>query len=308
MCNLELMRLTLILSILVPILSFTQTKNFRGTFDELQTEAKRVDKPYIVEFYASWCGYCKKFDREVMTDSGFYNTVNSKMLFQKINGEIDTQTASQFKIKGYPTFIVFAPDGTVVKKMSGYTSTSEFQKIFDQLELDKNNQYNFTNYRASKSISISNQKETLELSTIGEDIYQKYLKEFSLIDCEELIIDTPEQEKYIKFYYDYANKGFNMVEAQQAYESNLISEKEINYLFNNYILDKNSADRGDLSFINLLLARQPENIDLIDTKAYILLELSNEKDAKSLVTSNKKTIKKTKINYEPTQELDKLIK
>lgn len=302
------MRLTLILSILVPILSFAQTKNFRGTFDELQSEAKRIDKPYIVEFYAPWCGYCKKFDREVMTDSGFYNTVNSKMLFQKINGEIDTQTASQFKVKGYPTFIVFAPDGTVVKKMSGYTSTSEFQKIFDQLELDKNNQYNFTNYRASKSIFISNQKEALELSNIGEVIYQKHLKEFSLIDCEELIIDNPEQEKYIKFYYDYANKGFNMAEAQKAYESNLISKKEINYLFNSYILDKNSADRGDLSFVNLLLAQQPKNIDLIDTKAYILLELSNEKDAKSLVTSNKKIIKKSKTNYEPTQELDKLIK
>ena len=302
------MRTLLILCLLSSFLSLSQTKTFRGTFDELQAEAKQKNKPYLVEFYATWCGYCKKFDREVMTDSSFYTPVNKHLLFQKINGEFYTKTATEYNVKGYPTFILFAPDGTILKKLGGYQTSEQFNKLFTQLELTKaTNKYNFTNYRASKAIIISDLKEKQTQTPLLTKIY-KYNKEFSLLDCEELIIDHPEKEDYIKYYYNYFNSGFNLKQTQKLYKAQILTQEEAEYIFIKNIQDKNSADRTDLAFTNLLLAQDPYNLNLLDTKAYILLFTNNEREAKDIIDQSKKLIKKSKSKFEPTHELEVLIK
>ena len=290
-----------------PIVLCSQTKNFRGTFDELQAEAKQKDKPYLVEFYATWCGYCKKFDREVMTDSSFYAPVNKHLLFQKINGEFDTKTSKQFNIKGYPSFILFAPDGSILKKINGYQTAEDFNKLFTQLELTKaKTAYNFTSYREARAINLVKLKDSLKSTPLLQKIYL-HEKKLTLIDCEELIIEYPEHEDYIKYYYNYINKGFNLKETQTLYDKELLSDEETAFLFMKNIQYQKTADRSDLAFVNLLLAKN-NSIELFETKAYVLLEMGKEKEAKEVISQGIKTLKKSKTKSKPTEELRLLIK
>ncbi len=290
-----------------PVLLFSQTRSFRGTFDELQAEAQNKDKPYLVEFYTNWCGYCKKFDREVITDSSFYAPVNKYLLFQKINGEFDAQTAKQYNIKGYPSFILFAPDGSILKKINGYQTAEDFNKLFTQLELTTaKSVYDFTRYREAKAIRISELKESQKSTPLLQKIYL-YEKKFTLIDCEELIIAYPEHEEYLKYYYNYFNKGFNLKETQKSYEKESLSREEAAFLFMKNVQDKNTSDRADLAFINLLLAKN-NSFELLDTKAYNLLERGKEREAKEVISQSVKTLKKLKIKSKPMEELQLLMK
>ncbi len=290
-----------------PVLLCSQTKNFRGTFDELQAEAKQKDKPYLVEFYATWCGYCKKFDREVMTDSSFYTLVNKHLLFQKINGEFDTKTGKQYNIKGYPSFILFAPDGSVLKKISGYQTAEDFNKLFTQLELTKvKTAYDFKSYREARAVNLVKLKDSLKSTPLVQKIYL-HEKKLTLIDSEELIIEYPEHEEYIKYYYNYINKGFNLKETKTLYDKEVLSNQETAFLFMTNIQQQKTADRSDLAFVNLLLAKN-NSIELFETKAYILLEMGKEKEAKEVISQGIKTLKKSKTKSKPTEELRLLIK
>ena len=59
---------------------------------------------WFVEFYAPWCGHCKKLEPE-------WNEVASKLKGQvkvaKVDATQESELAEKFKIKGYPTIKIF---------------------------------------------------------------------------------------------------------------------------------------------------------------------------------------------------------
>jgi protein disulfide-isomerase-like protein len=83
------------------------------TFDELvidrETNTLKGDKPWMIKFYAPWCGHCKRM-APVWTE-----------LFQKNKEEFNVAKVdctqdeakglcSQFKVKGYPSVKLFNKD------------------------------------------------------------------------------------------------------------------------------------------------------------------------------------------------------
>jgi len=84
-------------------------------------KAKTENKFVFVDAYATWCGPCKKMDKEVYTDQMVGELVNSKFIsvklqMDKTNNDDDRVKSwlavarsfeSQFQIDGYPSFYFF---------------------------------------------------------------------------------------------------------------------------------------------------------------------------------------------------------
>jgi thiol-disulfide isomerase/thioredoxin len=74
---------------------------------------------FILDFYADWCGVCKKMDpffEHISKVSDFRD-----IIFIKINGDVAEDLVETFNIEGYPTFVIgkFNIVINLVKKILG---------------------------------------------------------------------------------------------------------------------------------------------------------------------------------------------
>ncbi len=75
-----------------------------SNFDEALKEFEFA----LVEFYAPWCGHCKKLTPEYAAAAQELARTNPEIKLVKIDATIEKQLASRFEIKGFPTLKLFA--------------------------------------------------------------------------------------------------------------------------------------------------------------------------------------------------------
>jgi thioredoxin-related protein len=105
------------------------------TWNEALELAKQANKPIFLDAYTDWCGWCKVMDKETFSDekvAAFMNAnfVNVKMEMETGEG-IDV--AMKYRISAYPTFKVFAVDGSPTYTVMGYQEPKEWLKTLEMM-------------------------------------------------------------------------------------------------------------------------------------------------------------------------------
>ncbi len=84
-------------------------------YTDFENEVIKADKPTVVDFFATWCGPCRKLGpilEEVETEIG------DKVNFRKIDTDDNIEAAQAYQVSGLPTLLVFK-NGEVVERMVG---------------------------------------------------------------------------------------------------------------------------------------------------------------------------------------------
>lgn len=97
-------------------------------FDKAKELAGAGNKPIVVDFYTDWCTWCKKFEKEVMTDPKAIEFLDNQVVFAKINAEVDTNVSQAYKIMGYPTFLLTDAQGVEIDRIAGFLPADDFIK------------------------------------------------------------------------------------------------------------------------------------------------------------------------------------
>ncbi len=97
-------------------------------FAQAKELATAGNKPIVVDFYTDWCTWCKKFDKEVLTDQKAIDFLGNEVVFAKINAEVDTNVSKAYKIMGFPTFLLTDANGHEIERIAGYLATDDFIK------------------------------------------------------------------------------------------------------------------------------------------------------------------------------------
>jgi len=70
--------------------------------------------PWLVEFYAPWCGHCQRLEPEWKAASAeVHEKTGNKVKLGMLDATQEQATAQQYGIQGYPTIKMFFPDGRV---------------------------------------------------------------------------------------------------------------------------------------------------------------------------------------------------
>ncbi len=84
--------------------------------------------PVLVDFYADWCGPCKAMSPVVQQVAGQFS---GKLKVIKVNIDSNQAAASQFRVQGVPTFILFHK-GKQVWRQSGAMPAQQLTQAIQQ--------------------------------------------------------------------------------------------------------------------------------------------------------------------------------
>jgi len=100
-------------------------------FQQAANDARQSQKPMLLFFTGSdWCGWCKKIQQEVFSNSDFARSVGGDFIFVEIDfpmnkqlppdlAQQNAQLKRQFGITGYPTVIILDSQQNIIAE-TGY--------------------------------------------------------------------------------------------------------------------------------------------------------------------------------------------
>ncbi len=96
------------------------------TKDNFEQEVLKCDKSVLVDFWAEWCGPCKRMSAvvEEIADE------HSDKKICKINVDEQPELAQRFNIMSIPTLIVFK-DGTSITRVAGVRNKQDVLSLFN---------------------------------------------------------------------------------------------------------------------------------------------------------------------------------
>lgn len=96
-----------------------------ATLEQFKKELSGSDVPVVVDFYASWCGPCKRIS-PVLESSA--NLLSGKVKFLKVNVDLHNELSTSYGIRAMPTVLLFDAKGTLLSRKVGA------DQIFDLLQ------------------------------------------------------------------------------------------------------------------------------------------------------------------------------
>ena len=101
-------------------------------YKKAQQEARASNKFLLLDFTGSdWCGWCKKFDKEILSQSQFQDYARENLVLVELDfprtkpqsPELRRQNqelANQYQVQGFPTIVVLNGDGQKLWQYDGY--------------------------------------------------------------------------------------------------------------------------------------------------------------------------------------------
>jgi thiol-disulfide isomerase/thioredoxin len=102
----------------------------KGDIDAAFAAAKAANKPVFLYWGAVWCPPCNQVKATIFNRQDF---VDRSRFFVPVYLDGDTKSAqklgARFKVSGYPTMILFKPDGTEITRLPGEVDADQYMRV-----------------------------------------------------------------------------------------------------------------------------------------------------------------------------------
>jgi hypothetical protein len=91
-----------------------------------EAEAKKLNKPVLLELFMQGCGHCAKLHSETHVDPQVIAAVNSRFIPVKLDGMAHMDIVKKMDVKGAPTTIILSPQGTEMRRFAGFYAPQDY--------------------------------------------------------------------------------------------------------------------------------------------------------------------------------------
>ncbi len=140
-----------VLFVLASLFSFAGPDSDSGgvkwkTFGEAVKSARVSGKLIMVDVYTTWCGWCKKMDKNTYANKKVVDYLNRHFEAVKLNAEskrrhkfqgksyTERELAKGFGASGYPTTVFLGADEKFITAVPGYMDAKTFLLILEYIK------------------------------------------------------------------------------------------------------------------------------------------------------------------------------
>lgn len=98
-----------------------------SNYDSAIKEAKTHNRDILLVVEAKWCGYCKKFRKEVLTEKTIEDELNNYVICI-IDYKENSQIIKKYNISKLPSYVLIDNEGNLIKEGYGYQTKNIFIK------------------------------------------------------------------------------------------------------------------------------------------------------------------------------------
>lgn len=169
----------IIVIILVALTTQIKATNWMYSFENAKKIAIATNKLILVDFYADWCGPCKKMDMDTWSKQEVTDLTNN-FIPLKIDIDIHKDIARKYNVRGIPYILIVDPYGEVVYDKMGYQKKSDIIRLLKKYSVNtKLLQQDFSNFFKVKTgdNALKIAEKYLDFSVyVNKDIRSDFIK------------------------------------------------------------------------------------------------------------------------------------
>lgn len=128
--------LIICLLLLTTIISTINAKtDWVTSYEDALKTARVLNKPIIIDFWATWCGPCLKMDKDVWRNEEIQKLLGN-FIALKLDIDKETSIARKYKVQGIPYIFIIDGWGNILYSSMSYKDKNFMQKLLKEFSIN----------------------------------------------------------------------------------------------------------------------------------------------------------------------------
>jgi len=106
------------------------------SYEEGLALGKSNAKKVFINFFAQWCGYCRKMDASTFTDRSVIDYINANFIAVKVDVDKERHVAAQYNISPLPDLWFVSKDGEAIGNKPGYMTAKDLLPVLKFIQTE----------------------------------------------------------------------------------------------------------------------------------------------------------------------------